>query len=156
MSWLSRLTGRDAARNRNAGKAQWWRERGGDPNDRFNQAIVDEGAGGGWKTAFGETAGAFVRDQLPQLRESLQMTREDGIRRGISTGDLGTSYEGDVLTSWGRGISDALGRLSMSGYENNRNRYLDLLSGRLDRNTAAQNARNQMWGQAAAIPLMFA
>jgi hypothetical protein len=153
MSWFSKITGIDAARNRKRGKADFWRNNGGDPNERFDRAIIDEGTGAGWQTAFNQSAGAAYNRMMPQFREQLQLTREDGIRRGISTGDLGTSYEGDLASAFSQNLADTFGSMAMSGYENSRNRYLDLLTGRLDRNQAARNARTANWmgaGRAAA------
>lgn len=152
MSWFSQLTGRDRHNERVA-------RSGFDPNTLYDQAIRDEGAGGGWQKAFNDTAGAFLENQMPALRSQLQLTREDAQRRGIGTGDLGTSNEGDLVSAFQRNIANALGGLAMSGYENNRNRYLDLLSGRLDRNQASRNAQNGMWGslfQTVTSPFSFA
>lgn len=150
---------RRAGRERNEQKNTFWRANGGDPNQRFNQAIVDEGAGGGWEDALTRSAGSLYNRALPQLREGLQLTREDAIRRGVSTGDLGTSMEGDLVSKWGQNFSDTLGSMAMQGYQTNRDRYLDLLSGRLDRNTAAGNARGQTaagagQGIAQLLPLL--
>lgn len=141
MSWLSKLSGRDKARNNRTEQAR----RYGDPNDRYNQAIVDEAGGDGWQDEFEQSAGAYMNRAMPQFRQQLQLTREDGIRRGISTGDLGTSYEGDLASAFQQNMSDTLGSMAQAGYENSRGRYLDLLTGRLDRNTAASNNRNRQW-----------
>jgi hypothetical protein len=41
--------------------------------------------------AFNDTAGSFLANAMPQFRSQLQLTREDAVRRGVGTGDLGTS-----------------------------------------------------------------
>ena len=157
MGWFSKLAGnvwnatptgmavnainreRRSAAGRHSEKQAFWKANGGDPNQRYNQAIVDEGNGGGWEDALTRTAGSLYSRQLPQLRNDLQLTREDGIRRGISTGDLGTSNEGDLVSSWGQNFADTLGGMAMTGHENSRNRYLDLLVGRMDRDSQSRD-----------------
>lgn len=154
------MTGRDRARNNRNAENDWWRQRGGDPQHRMRDAIVDEGAGGGWQKAFEQSAGAYMSRAMPQFRQQMQLTREDGIARGISTGDLGTSYEGDLASAFQQNTSDTLGSMAMGAYENNRNRYLDLLTGHMDRKQGQRNAKNQMWsglGSAVsgALPFLF-
>jgi hypothetical protein len=139
MSWFSRVTGQDARRNRAAERSKQEWGVGNDPGDQFRKAILNEQQGGGWEDAFQRTAGATINNALPQLRQQLQLTREDAIRRGVSTGDLGTSNEGDLVSAWSRNLDNTLGSMAMQGYENNRNRYLDLLTGRMDRDTASKN-----------------
>lgn len=97
-----------------------------------------------------------MNQQLPKLRSSLQLSREDAIRRGISTGDLGTSNEGDITTAWGQNISNTLGGMAMQGYENNRNRYLDLLTGGMDRDQSNKNNQNNMWANLGGSALSAA
>lgn len=145
MSFFSKITGQDARRNRSAARstAQWGA--GNDPNDQFRKAILDEQQGGGWQDAFKTTAGAAYDAALPQLRNSLQMTREDGIRRGISTGDLGTSNEGDVTAAWGKQLATTLAGTAMQGYQDQRNRYLDLLTGQIDRTNSQKNAQSNFY-----------
>lgn len=156
MSWFSKLTGHDAKlRDRQIAEKSRFASMGGSPEDLYARAVGEERNGGGWQDAFKTTAGAMFNNALPQLREGLQMTREDGIRRGISTGDLGTSYEGDVTSAWGKNLSNALAGTAMQGYENSRNRYLDLITGQLDRDQAGANASKQkragMWGGIGAL-----
>lgn len=154
MSFLSKITGSDGRRNRSrTDAAAWAKYGGGNPDDQLKRATAFEGAGGGWEKAFGDTAGSVISQALPSLRSGLQMTREDAVRRGIGTGDLGTSNEGDLVSSWGQGISNTLGGLAMQGYENNRNRYLDLLTGGIDRRDSQANQRANrsagLWGSLA-------
>lgn len=151
MSWLSKITGSDGRKNRSAtDNASWQKYGGGNPDDQLKQATAFEGAGGGWEDAFKTSAGSVLAQALPDLRNKLQLTREDGIRRGISTGDLGTSNEGDLVSSWGQNISNTLGGMAQQGYENNRSRYLDLLTGGIDRRDSQANQRKNrtagIWG----------
>lgn len=145
MSWLSKITGRDAARNKKAAQsaAEWGQ--GNDPNDQVRKALLSEEQGGGWQQAFQQTAQSTINQALPQLRNSLQLSREDAIRRGISTGDLATSNEGDITAAWGQNISNTLGGLATSEYENNQNRYLSLLTGSIDRTQSQQNQNSNNW-----------
>lgn len=151
MSFFSKLTGHDAKlRDRQIAEQQRFAGLGGSPQALYDRAIGDEGRGDGWKSAFNTTAGSMLAGALPQMRQDMQMTREDGIRRGISTGDLGTSYEGDVMSSWGKNLANAFAGTAMSGYENSRNRYLDLITGTIDREDSNRNAdknrRAALWG----------
>src|SRR5258708_7668871 len=99
MSWISKITGADGRRNRSRTDAASWNAYGGgNPDDQLKKATAFEGAGGGWQDAFNQSAGSFLAQALPSLRSNLQMTREDSQRRGIGTGDLGTSNEGDLVT----------------------------------------------------------
>lgn len=141
MSTFSRLTGHDAKlRDRQVAEQRRFSSLGGSPEQMYDRATIDEGNGQGWQNAFHQTAGAMLTDALPRIRQDLQLTREDGIRRGISTGDLGTSYEGDVLTGWGKNLANAFTGTAMQGYENSRNRYLDLITGGIDRADSRWNA----------------
>src|SRR5689334_19134938 len=95
--------------------------------ERLNQArggldteLDYERRGGGFTDAFNQTAGAYLNNALPGLRSQLQTTREDEQRRGIGTGDLGTSYEGDIMSAFQRNLAGALGGLASQGYENRR------------------------------------
>lgn len=150
MSWLSKLTGRDHARE-GLQKMQAWSAgmAAKDPTSpenlhgRYAAALDDAGKGTGWEDAFKRTAGAVMTNALPGLRNDLQMTRENAIRRGVSTGDYGTSAEGDVTSAWQRNIANALAGQSMVGYEDSQNRYLDLLTGQMDRNTGEENAKKK-------------
>jgi hypothetical protein len=49
--------------------------------------------------------GSYVESAMPKFREELQGVREGAISRGISTGDLGTSYEGDLASAFQRNIA---------------------------------------------------
>lgn len=147
MSFFSKLTGHDAKlRDRQINEQRQYAAAGGSPQDQYYSSIADERNGGGWQQAFNQTAGATLANALPDLRNQLQMTREDGIRRGISTGDLGTSTEGDLVSSWGRNLANSFAGTALSAHEGSRNRYLDLLSGQLDRDQETENAKRQRRG----------
>lgn len=162
MSWLSKITGRDKAREglqnvqamgqqaTAAGQAQKAADPLSDVNlrGRYAHALDDTSSGAGWEDAFNKTAGATINNALPGLRQGLQLTREDAIRRGVSTGDLGTSNEGDFVSAWQRNLSNAMAGQSLNAYEGNQNNYLDLLTGAMDRNTAQQNYQNEQNAQA--------
>jgi hypothetical protein len=116
---------------------------------QIDDQIGYEENGGGFAKAFNDTAGAFLQNAMPQFRNQLQLTREDAVRRGVGTGDLGTSNEGDLTSAFQRNIANSLASLSASGYENSRNRIMELLSGKagMDMNDYNQNAN--MWGSLA-------
>lgn len=158
MSWYSKITGRDRAREA-LQKVQGMAA--ADPmseqslGKRYADALDSTGNGGGWEDAFNKTAGATIQNALPGLRNDIQMTRENAIRRGVSTGDYGTSAEGDVTSAWQRNLSNALAGQAENAYENNQSRYLDLLVGGMDRQTAQENARKKrggnLWGGLGAV-----
>ena len=93
-----------------------------------------------------KTLGAYVQSAMPDFNKALQGVRENSIARGISTGDLGTSYEGDLASAFQRNIAGQAANLygqRLSGYEGlygqdqnasqqAQNQYLDLLTGQRD------------------------
>lgn len=48
---------------------------------------------------------AYVAGAMPQFMQQLQGVRENDISRGISTGDLGTAYEGSLASAFQRNIA---------------------------------------------------
>lgn len=158
MSIFSRLLGKD---NRKTGKADPY-----DANRNFGAATLQQGSYttpdrnrfldllGGGQDALNTSIRSAVSAAMPGLQQTLQGSREDAIRRGISTGDLGTSYEGDILSAFQKNIANSAGSQALALhqsdlgaaqglYENDTNRYLDMLSGTLDRKQAARNAKRQ-------------
>jgi hypothetical protein len=113
MSFFSRLTGHDAKLRERQTEEQtslWPLPAARQPICTTARSPTNATAAGG-RTRSIRTAGATLAGALPDLRQNgLQMTREDAIRRGISTGDLGTSNEGDVVSSWGRNLANCLYR----------------------------------------------
>lgn len=88
----------------------------------------------------------MVNAALPQFNQELQGVRENAIRRGISTGDLGTSEEGTLASAFQRNIAgqaaglygtqvNALGNLygeDTGAQQADMNRYTQMLSGQRD------------------------
>lgn len=138
MSSLSRLLGNDRRR-----------ERTQTAEKTLDGVMAEERDGTGWKSAFNETAGSFLSSQMPGLMQSLQGSRENAIQRGISTGDLGTSYEGDIYSAFQQNIANALSGMSMQGYENSRNRYVNMASGKLTGAMDEEANNRNMWGSIA-------
>lgn len=135
MSWLSKAMGIDSKRNKL-----------NDARRGLDQELDYERSGGGFQQAFDDTAGAFLSSAMPQFRNDLQLTREDGQRRGIGTGDLGTSFEGDLTSAFQRNLSNTLGGLASSGYENRRNRILDIISGKVGSAQDELDSTQNLWG----------
>lgn len=142
MSWLSKALGSDGRREKR--EAAKWAPFGGTPQQQLQSTLYDESQGGGWQKAFEQSAGAYMSRAMPQFRKDLQLTREDNQRRGISTGDLGTSYEGDLASAFQQNVSDTLGGMAMNAYENNRNRYLALLTGKIAGDQAYKSDQQNM------------
>lgn len=145
MSWFSKITGEDAGKIRREQKSIQQYGEGNDPSDQLAKALNSAESGGGWQQAFQQTAQSYMNQAMPQLQNQLQLSKEDAIRRGVSTGDLGTSNQGDILSAFQQNMSNTLGGLATSEYENNQNRYLNLLTGTLDRNSSNANSNNNMW-----------
>ena len=145
MSWVSKALGNDGRREKR--ETAKWAPYGGTPQVQLQNALASEAQGGGWQDAFNQSAGAYLSRVTPQFRKDLQLTREDNQRRGISTGDLGTSYEGDLASAFQQNVSDTLGGMAMNAYENNRNRYLALLTGKIAGDQAYKtDQQNQLAG----------
>lgn len=134
MSLLSRALGFDANRNRVNSAL-------GD----VDQQIATERSGTGFNDAFQKSAGAFLQNAMPSFRNQLQLTREDAIRRGVSTGDLGTSYEGDLASAFQRNIANALSGQSLNAYEGSQNRLMDLLGGKMSAAESDANSNRNFW-----------
>lgn len=111
---------------------------------------------GGGQQALNASTKAAVSGAMPELDKRLQQTRESAIQRGISTGDLGTSYEGDILSAFQKNLTDStaskaydLFNTEASGYgqlaNNSGNTYLDLLTGSLDRAQQDKNNKTSFW-----------
>lgn len=129
------------------------------------------GALGGGQQALDTSTQAAISSGMPQLNQNLQSSREDAIRRGISTGDLGTSNEGDIYSAFQRNIANSTAGQAMNLYNtqaqsygnlatNSGNNYLDLLTGGLDRQQQQTNQKTSFWnslisagGQAAGAYL---
>jgi hypothetical protein len=160
VSTVSSLLGRDKRKrkgqkndpydaNRNFGGATLEQGSYGTPDRNRFLALLDGG-----QEALNTSVRAGVSAAMPSLKGDLQSSKEDAIRRGISTGDLGTSYEGDIWSAFDKHLTDSVAGQAMNLYgtqlgasqnlyENDTNRYLDMLSGTLDRKQGARNAKRQ-------------
>lgn len=89
---------------------------------------------------------AMTSNAMPAFQQQLQGIRETATRRGVALGQLGTSYEGDLASSFQRNIANAIAGESRNNYET----ALDRFYGDKDRATANLNARragrSNMWG----------
>lgn len=110
----------------------------------------------GGQDALNTSTRAAVSSAMPELNASLQQSRESAIRRGISTGDLGTSNEGDIYSAFQKHLTDSTASRALdlyntqaSGYGNlathDSNTYLDLMSGAMDRADAEKNRKTSFW-----------
>lgn len=127
---------------------------GADRNDYLD--LIKNG-----QQAFETSARAAMEAAMPAFSHQLQDIREGASRRGISTGDLGTSYEGDLASAFQKNMANSISGQAMnlygtqlgaegSLYGMEHNNYLDMLSGGLDREQAERNrksaARSSIWG----------
>ena len=93
----------------------------------------------------GDYLKSLVSQAMPEFNSRLNGVRENAIARGISTGDLGTSYEGDLASAFQKNIANQAAGLyttqlgaaqnlygqDISREQANQGSYLDLLTGRL-------------------------
>lgn len=111
----------------------------------------------GGQDALESSTKAAVANALPDYMKNLQGSREAAIRRGASTGDLQTSYEGDLSSAFDRNVSNAVAgqaanmygqKLSATGQlaGQSGNTYLDLLAGNRDAHQADQNNKYGLLG----------
>lgn len=130
MSWISKLLGTAPADNAMEGEY----------GQRYKKAVdqyADPNAG---QDQLAELIRSQVSSAMPQFNKALGGVRENAIQRGISTGDLGTSYEGDLASSFQNHIANSVAGQSFDLFNNNRNTYLDLVSGGLDRSQDRYNS----------------
>ena len=92
------------------------------------------------------TLESYTSERMPGFQSELQQAREGAIRRGATGGDLGTSYEGDIISAFDRNTKNTAGRFAMDNYNTSRERYLDLLTGQRDYDTAQANAKRKRGG----------
>lgn len=95
---------------------------------------------------------AAISSGMPQLDQQLQRQQESNVQRGVSTGDLGTSFEGDITSAFQKNIANAtaaqagnLFNTEAGLYNSDSNNYLALLSGNADRAQSAKNAKTGFW-----------
>ena len=99
-----------------------------------------------------KTLDAYASGEMGGFRSDLQGIRENAVRRGITGGDLGTSYEGDLSSAFQRNLSNVAGSYANQNFQASRDRYLDLLTGQRDADTAEENARRRRGGVFGRIP----
>jgi len=151
VSWLTKMTGMDGKREKKQAAANLrdWGTPGG-VNELWRgqvRAYQDPTQGM-------DQLSTLIRSQMdgamPQLHGALQGVRENAIARGMSTGDLGTSMEGDVVSAFQRNLATAIAPQVFGLYQNNRNTFLDMLSGQMDRDDTNRNAKKNreaaLWG----------
>lgn len=111
---------------------------------------------GGGQEALNESTRAAVSSAMPAFQQQLQGIRESSERRGISNGEVATNYEGDLASAFDKHIADAAGSQALALHNNDanaygglqseeRNQYLDLLSGNLDRQQQEKNRKQSFW-----------
>lgn len=102
----------------------------------------------------GDYLKSLVSQAMPEFNNRLNGIRENAIARGISTGDLGTSYEGDLASAFQRNLANQAAGLyttqlgaaqnlygqDISREQANQGNYLDLLTGRLSFEEAKKQA----------------
>ena len=102
----------------------------------------------------GDYLKSLVSQAMPEFNNRLNGIRENAIARGISTGDLGTSYEGDLASALQRNLANQAAGLyttqlgaaqnlygqDISREQANQGNYLDLLTGRLSFEEAKKQA----------------
>jgi hypothetical protein len=90
-----------------------------------------------------KTTQATVQNALPSFLQNLQGTKEDNIRRGISTGDLGSSFEGDLTSAFQRNIANSVAGQAANMFGQRTNLLYGAQEDALDREQAAQNNAGQ-------------
>jgi hypothetical protein len=123
---------------------------GGNLADEYAKAMASQRTGAGAQDALNTSTKAAVDAAMPSFRGQLQGVRENAIARGAWTGDLGTSYEGDLASAFDAHTKSAVASQAAGMYNEGQNRYLDLLTGGMDRQTQDQNYQRQrkagLWG----------
>lgn len=129
MSFLSKTLGLDyTAPARNKGR------------DALLASIASPGYG---QQQLEETTRATVAGALPDFLSNLGGLKEQNIRRGISTGDLGTSFENDLTSAFQRNIANSVASQQASLLSDRTHSLLGAYGDDLDREQAAQNDANQ-------------
>lgn len=132
MSWLSSFLGTDYKAPAQSAPLNSFMSQLSDPN--YGQQQLQT------------MTNATVQNALPSFMQNMQGTKEDAIRRGISTGDLGTSFENDLTSAFQRNIANSVAGQAGNMF-NNRNQMLMTGSeDALDREQAAQNSAQQRKG----------
>lgn len=139
MSWVSHALGLDRTPHTSVDKTMQsaTTQAGANATDDRNRYLDILGGG---QDALNTSIRSAMSAAMPSFMHQIQGINEDSVRRGISTGDLGTSYEGDAASAFQRNIANAAGSEAMNLYGTNvnaagslynqdTNRYLGLLGG---------------------------
>ena len=110
------------------------------PLNSFLQSLQDPNFG---MDQLQKTAAATVQNALPSYLQNLQSTKEDAIRRGISTGDLGTSFEGDLTSAFQRNIANSVAGQAANMFQSRNSMLMGGYEDQLDREQAAENGAQQ-------------
>lgn len=121
---------------------------------------------GGGQQALEESTRGAVSAGMPQFMQALQGVRANAQRRGIGTGDLGTTYEGNLASAFQQNIADAVAQQALglygqrlgaagnllgleSGREiESRNTYLDIIGNMVEGDRAKKANKQAMIGGA--------
>lgn len=82
---------------------------------------------------------AAMQNAMPGFMQQMQGTRENEIARGISTGDLGTSFEGDLTSAFQRNIANSVASQAGNMFNARNSMLMGGYEDQLDREQAAQN-----------------
>lgn len=123
---------------------------GGALSEEYRKLLEQQRTGAGAQDALNTSTRAAVEAAMPSFRSQLQGVRENAIARGASTGDLGTSYEGDLASAFDAHTKNAVASQAAGMYNEGQNRYADLLTGGMDRQTQDENYKRErkagLWG----------
>lgn len=93
-----------------------------------------------------KTTQATVQNALPGFMQNMQGLKESEIQRGISTGDLGTSFEGDLTSAFQRNIASSVAGQAANMFNQRNQMLMGGEQDQLDREQAAQNNASQRKG----------
>lgn len=108
----------------------------------------------GGQNALNTSISSAMAAAMPSFQGQLQSMREDGVRRGVSTGDLQTANEGSLASAFQKNIAQSAGSQAMNMFGTqlgaagnmanaDSNRYLDAMTGERDYETAQANAKRK-------------
>lgn len=134
MSWLSSLLGTDYHAPVQAGQMF--------KNPMLAQ-LDDPNYGQAQLTQYATSA---VNQALPSYLQNMQGTKEDNIRRGISTGDLGTSFENDLTSAFQKNIANSVAGQATNLFGQRNAMLFQGQEDAMDREQAARNNASQRKG----------
>lgn len=130
-------------------------------NSAQDRSQLESLLNGGGQSALDTYAQGAMSSAMPGLNAELQKQAESNIRSGTSTGDLGTSFEGDLYSAFQRNMSNAIAGQSMNLYNTNvganeglyntdTSNYMDAMYANRDFAQGQENARKKrnagLWG----------